>query len=168
MAVVLLLGLLLSGVSVALDRFVPGQQIDSEARQILARLDLARSSAIAAGRPYRVVLDLDKHEYRVFTPYNEDGRIAASKDEQQNLGREVLPAALTFAGLLEAGSDVPRDEGKVELVFPANGVMLDIFIYLASDAGEVYDKTLYMGGLTGKTRVIDGRVLPTSVSDADF
>lgn len=169
MAVVLLLGLMLTGVSVGFDRFVPGQQIDSEARQILAKLDLARSSAIAAGRPYRVVIDLDEHEFRVFTPYDFEGRIAKTKEEETDLGRDVLESGVNFAGVVRVGSNTQViSEGKVEYIFPSSGVTLDVIIYLSSEAGDAYDKTLFLGGLTGRTSITEGHHLPGSVRDEDF
>ena len=168
MAVVLLLGLAMSGVSIGLDRFVPGQQIDSEGRQFLSRMDLARSSAIAAGRPYRVVIQLDDHAYRVFTPYDEEGRIAVSKEEQTDLGKEVLESGVNFAGVLLPGSDGPTTEGEVELIFQPTGISYDVVVYLSSDGGEAYDKTAFVGGLTGRTELLDGHIVPGTVRDQDF
>lgn len=169
MAVVLLLGLMMGGVSSGLDRFVPGQQIDSEARQVLAKFDLARSSAIAAGRPYRVVVDLDEHEFRVFTPYDFDGRIAKTKEEETDLGRTVLESGVNFAGVVVPGANTQvLTEGKYEFVFPASGVTTDVILYLSSDAGDAYDKTLFLGGLTGRTRITEGHQLPGKVRDEDF
>lgn len=168
MAVVLLLGLVMSGVSFSLNRFVPGQQIDSECRNLLSRLDLARSSAIAAGRPYRVVLNLDSHDYWVYTPYDEKGRIAKTKEDQTHLGRMALESGVDFAGVLEAGKDGPTTEGEVELHFGALGVNHDVVIFLASSNSEGYDKTAFMGGLTGRTQLLDGHMTPGTVRDEDF
>ncbi len=169
MAVVLLLGLMMSGVSIALDRFVPGQQIDGEARQLLSQLDLARSGAIAAGRPYRVVIDLDEHQYWVYTPYDVDGRIAKTKEEQVPIDRFVLETGVRFGGVLRPGStNQLTTEGKVEFVFPSSGISTDVVLYLSSDAGELYDKTLFLGGLTGRTSITDGHQTPGTVRDEDF
>lgn len=168
MAVVLLLGLVMSGVSFGLNRFVPGQQMDSECRQLLSQLDLARSSAIAAGRPYRVVIDIDDHTYWTYTPYDIEGRIAKTKDDQTHLGRMVLEKGVDFAGVLEAGKDGPTTEGKVELNFGALGVNHDVVIYLSNPMSEKYDKTVFMGGLTGRNSISDGHVLPGTVRDEDF
>lgn len=166
MAVVLLLGLVMSGVSVSLNRFVPSQQMDSECRQILAKLDLARSSAIAAGRPYTVELNLDEHEYRIFSPYDREGRIAKTKEDREDLGREVLESGINFAGILRGGNIV--NEGVVELVFPASGQHPDVILYLSNDAGEDYDMTVSLGGLTGRAAVIEGHITPGTVRDEDF
>lgn len=168
MAVILLLGLMLTGVSSQLGRFVPSYEMDSLAGQILADFDLARSSAIAAGRPYRVVVNLDEHSYRIWTPYDSEGRIATAKEEQTPLSRKVLPVRVYFAGIYDHASQRPVDSGEVELVFPADGVFLDIFLYLETEAGEQYDRTVYMGGLTGRTVVSEGRQVPGKVTDADF
>jgi prepilin-type N-terminal cleavage/methylation domain-containing protein len=169
MAVVLLLGLMMSGVSIALDRFLPGQQIDSEARQLLSQLDLARSGAIAAGRPYRVVVDLDDHQYWVYTPYDSDGRIAKTVEEQVPIDRFVLESGVRFGGVLSPGSAGQiTTEGQVEFVFPSSGVTSDVILYLSSDAGEDYDKTLFLGGLTGRTSITDGHQVPGTVRDEDF
>lgn len=168
MAVVLLLGLMMSGVSMSLDRFLPGQQIDGQARQMLSSLDLARSSAISAGRPYRMVLNLDEHWYRVYTPYDAEGRIAKSKEEQMSLGKEVLESGVNFAGVLDHQTTQITREGEVEFVFPASGIMLDVILYLSSDAGDAYDKTVHLGGLTGRAEIRDGHDIPGKVTDADF
>lgn len=168
MAVVLLLGLVMSGVSFSLNRFVPGQQIDSECRILLSRFDLARSSAIASGRPYRVVINLDEHEYRIYTPYDEKGRIAKTKEDQTHLGRMVLETGVDFAGVLEAGKDGPTTEGEVELHFGALGVNHDIVVFLHSANREGYEKTAFMGGLTGRTQLIEGHLTPGTVRDEDF
>lgn len=168
MAVVLLLGLVMSGVSFGLNRFVPGQQMDSECRQLLSQLDLARSSAIAAGRPYRVVLNLDTHDYWVYTPYDFEGRIAKTKDDQTHLGRMALETGIDFAGVLEPGKDGPTTEGEVELHFSALGVNHDVVIYLSNPMSENYDKTVFLGGLTGRNSIADGHVAPGTVRDEDF
>jgi prepilin-type N-terminal cleavage/methylation domain-containing protein len=169
MAVILLIGLMMGGVSIALDRFLPGQQIDGEARQMLSQLDLARSGAISAGRPYRVVVDLDEHQYWVYTPYDVDGRIAKTQEEQVAINRYVLESGVLFGGVLGAGSGGQLiTEGKVEFVFPSSGITTDVILYLTSEAGDFYDKTLFLGGLTGRTSITDGHQIPGSVRDEDF
>jgi prepilin-type N-terminal cleavage/methylation domain-containing protein len=168
MAVVLLLGLMLSVVSANLGAILPASQTESAARALLSEMDLARTSAISHGRPFTIELNLDEQEYRLITPFDSKGRLARQPEDRESLGREVLPKGISFAGLLDPASLEILTEGVHNLLFDASGNRLDIFLYLRNDAGEKYDLTLHLGGLTGRTEIIEGREFPSKVTDADF
>ncbi|MCH2102137.1 MAG: hypothetical protein MK209_09470 [Planctomycetes bacterium] len=70
--------------------------------------------------------------------------------------------------MLEAGKDRPTTEGEVELHFGALGVNHDVVIYLASPNSDKYDKTVFLGGLTGRNEILNGHVIPGTVRDEDF
>src|SRR5262245_10999129 len=62
MAVVLIIALIAAIVAPRLSR-AASQAVLDDGRQLAATLDFARGKAVAAGRPFRVVLDLDAGQY---------------------------------------------------------------------------------------------------------
>jgi prepilin-type N-terminal cleavage/methylation domain-containing protein len=168
MAVVLLLGLMLSTVTANLNAVLPNSQSESAARQVLGDLDLARTSAISHGRSFVLSLDLGNSEYRLITPFDKNGRLARQPEDREALGLVALPKGIHFAGLLDPGSLEILQEGVHELVFNSTGSRLDIFLYLSNEAGEEYDLTIHLFGLTGQSEIMEGHAMPVKVSDADF
>lgn len=168
MAVVLLLGLALGGVSSNLNAFVPGQQTDSAARQIIGDLDLARSAAIASGRAFYLEVDLDLNQYRVISPFTSEGRVARTKEDRTDLGMQYLPKGVFMSGLLYSGTEEMMVSGLHTIEFHHSGFMNDISVQLSNEAGDSYGLTVVMGALSGKTLVHDGTFAPVRVTDADF
>jgi prepilin-type N-terminal cleavage/methylation domain-containing protein len=168
MAVVLLLGLAMSGVSSNLNRFVPQAQSESAARTVIGDLDLVRSSAISNGRPYQIEFDLDNNQYRIITPFTADGRIARTAEDRTDLGIDTLPKGTSISGLMVSGSPNRITSGLHRVTFHHSGIMNDLVIYLSNDMGEMYDLTVVMGAITGKTLVVEGSFEPQKVTDADF
>ncbi len=167
MAVVLLIGLMLGGVTANLGRVLPGAVSESAARQLIGDIDLARSSAIANGRSYIMVLDLDQQEYRLLPPYDEDGRIARNQEERNPLSRKSLPAGIRLDAVL--GPDGGRiEQGIHQLVFPPDGVMLDIVLFLINEVDAYYDSTVHIGGLTGRSEIVEGHQELRSINENDF
>jgi prepilin-type N-terminal cleavage/methylation domain-containing protein len=168
MAVVLLLGLALGGVSSNLNAFIPAQQSESAAREVIGVLDLARSAAIANGRPYYLEVDLDQNQYRVITPYTADGRVARTKEDRTDLGIQHMSNGVYLGGFRYSGVDDMLISGVHTVEFNHSGFMNDLVILLRNVEGEAYDLTIVMGALSGKTLVYDGGFSPGKVTDADF
>ena len=81
----------------------------------------------------------------------------------------MLESGVNFAGVVVPGAENQvLTEGKYEFVFPSSGITSDVILYLSSDAGDAYDKTLFLGGLTGRTSITEGHQLPGKVRDEDF
>ncbi len=168
MAVVLLLGLALSGVSSNLNAFIPAKQSESAARSLIGDLDLTRSAAIANGRPYHIEFDLDRNRYRVITPYTAKGRVARTKEDRTDLGERTLLKGVSLGGLRYSGVEDMLTSGVHTIEFHHSGFMNDLMIHLSNAEGDEYDLTVVMGALSGKTLVYEGFHLPNQVSDADF
>ncbi len=168
MAVVLLLGLALGGVSSNLNAFIPAQQSESAARQLIGDLDLVRSAAIANGRPYYLEVDLEENQYRIITPYTEEGRVARTKEDRTDLGIQHLSNGIFLGGLRYSGVDDMLVSGVHTVEFLLSGFMIDLSFLLRNVEGESYDLTVVMGALSGKTLVYDGSFEPGKVTDADF
>lgn len=168
MAVVLIIGLMFSGVSANIGRVLPGTATDSAASQLLGDIDLARSSAIAAGRPYEMRIDFDAQEYRIYPPYDENGRIARDSEDRFPLSRKRLPAGVRLDGMLAPDGETVLSQGQHSIIFPADGVMLDIVLYLVNEVEEYYNATIHVGGLTGRSEVVEGHQGLHSVTENDF
>ncbi len=168
MAVVLLLGLAMSGVSSNLNRFIPQAQSESAARTVIGDLDLVRSSAISNGRPYVIEFDLDKNQYRIITPFTADGRVARTAEDRTDLGIDTLPNGTSISGLKVSGVANTLTSGVHRVTFHHSGIMNDLVIFLSNEMGEMYDLTVVMGAITGKTLVVEGHFEPQQVTDADF
>ncbi len=165
--VVVIIALLLTTATVNLDRVLPSSRSESAAREFISTLDLARTSAVAQGRPYWVELLLDEDRYRILTPFDLRGQPARTPEERDSLGWVSLPDGVHFAGVQAAGGDY-LEAGRYELQFDQIGSADELYVHLSNDAGEGYALTARILSLTGHARVIKGTAMPPVVSEADF
>jgi len=165
--VVLIIALVLTTVTVKLDNYLPSSRTEAGARELLSTVDLARISAVAYGRAYDLVLDLDGNRYRIVTPLDKDGKPARTPEDRVANSWTDLPQGVTF-GTVYRGTDQVYDRGLFVLTFDALGTADEIFIQLENSAGEGYALTLRLLSLTGASEVILDKLVPVPVTQDDF
>lgn len=165
--VVLIVALLLTTATVRLDAYLPTSRGEAAAREFLATLDLARTSAISYGREYRVEIRLEEDRYRILTPLDEEGRPARTPEERRPLAWHRLPDGVHFDGLADSNGKIYR-QGVYELPFDGQGSADEVFLWLVNDAGEGYTLTVRVLALTGSSKVVSGRIEPVEVTENDF
>jgi len=165
--VVLIVALVLTTATVRLDTYLPSSRGEAAAREFLATLDLARTSAISYGRSYTVEIALEDDRYRIRTPMDAEGRPARSPEERVALSWNKLHQGVHFDGLVDSSGRVFR-QGTYELVFDAQGSADELYLWLVNDAGEGYTLTVRVLALTGSSKVISGRAEPRPVTENDF
>ncbi len=165
--VVVIIALLLTTATVNLDRVLPSSRSESAARELISTLDLARTSAVAQGRPYWVEVLLEEDRYRILTPFDARGRPARTPEDRDSLSWIRLPDGVHFSGIMPAGGEY-LERGRFELRFDQVGSAEELYIHLSNEAGEGYALTARILSLTGHARVLKGTVMPPLVSEADF
>ncbi len=165
--VVLIIALMLTTVTVSLDGFLPSTRTESAARQLLATLDLARTSSVSFGRHYEVEIDLDRGRYRILTPFDEDGDPARSPQERVGLSWTQLRDGVTIEGIYDAAG-TPTRRGIYTVPFTPSGSSTELSIHFQNSAGPAHDLTARISALTGQTQVLQGFELPQPLSEDDF
>ncbi|MBL7008120.1 MAG: prepilin-type N-terminal cleavage/methylation domain-containing protein [Planctomycetes bacterium] len=165
--VVVIMALLMTTATVKLDRVLPSSRSESGARQLLSTLDLARTSAVAQGRPHWVEIQLSEDRYRILLPYDSEGRPARAPEDRGALAWNRLPDGVHFAGIMPSGGSY-QEAGVYLLSFDQLGSADELYVHLSNDAGEGYALTARILSLTGHARVLKGVVMPPVVSEADF
>ena len=167
MVVVLLIGLMFSAATANLGRFLPASRSEKTVRTLISQMEIARTSAIAFGRPYHFEMDMDKEQYRIVTPFDEDGKFALTAEERTDLGWTSVDAGMNLETIIDA-TGWKTDEGVFVLDYDSSGAARDFTLFLVNEFAPGFDLTLRMSGLTGSAVVFKGRVPMPQVDEDDL
>lgn len=129
-----------------------GIQLRSSARDLAGTLHLVYNTAVVKHTPYRMVFDLDKHEYLVEEKAGEEYVAAA----EPLLAARLLPETVIIKAVhvLDRHCSGP---GKEYLYFSPGGYVEEAAIYLATaDGGQVY--SIFTQPMTGRAVIVPEEV----------
>src|SRR5262245_9679164 len=96
LAVLVILGLIATMVSINWRAIVPKTELHSAVRMLSSTLMTARSEAIARNGLFKVEYDLEKSRYRMSTPFRQGGGLAATEEERVAQAWTNLPESVRF------------------------------------------------------------------------
>lgn len=168
-AVVLLLLSLLFGTALSnMQGMVPASATEATARELIGQLDFARTQAVASGRSFAVVLDLEEQRYAIRTPFDADGRPTEDPDAQRLLPWRKVGEGTVLEAVLDA-TGTRRERGVLEIPFHPAGDSADFWAYVTHVAQkDAHRVTIRVLGLTGLSSLIQGEVEPEVLGEADF
>lgn len=119
--VVAIIGLLAAFLVLNLDGMTPTRRFKATIREIGASVERARGGAIAKGRPYGIVYDLDDNTYWILHPAKRE--LEEGEEEEFDILGEVfeLPAGVKFHSFQVPGGD-QETSGEAEVYFTPNGI----------------------------------------------
>ena len=118
MAVVMILGLMITLTAANWRRIVPRAQLNAAVRSLSNVLNGTRSEAIARNAEFRVLYDLDNEAYWVETPYKKTGGLAAERIPGEPDPEEDLRGKIDFKELATA-SHLPRSRSMARTMWTA-------------------------------------------------
>lgn len=155
MVVLAVIALILQFVMANLGYMVPQTRLDSEAKQLLARLDFLRSEARIQGKRYTLELDLSKARWRMVIPAEE--RLTSQQTLEETMPRALgwspLEEGVKFAGAGNPINGIVRN-GPYLIVFDENGQTADLSVFLKLDEDPKLIWTVQMRGLSGQGEVL--------------
>lgn len=167
MMAVLVLGLIVSVVSVSFDRILPGQQLNSAVRGISSRLHSARSEAIARAKEYQVVYNLEQDTYWMLLPFDEEGRFQPDPEKRRRVNVTKLQDGVHFHEITIDGKAYNIGDVEVFVRFDPLGASNDHTVTLRQENPERYS-TVEVLGLTGLIRFHKDFFERDAPTDTDF
>ncbi len=165
--VLLILSMLIGTASKNMQGLLPAAVTEASARELLGTMDFARTQAVARGYPYVVLFDLDEQRYAIRTPFNHEGAPVADPASQTlSAWRSMREGSVLVALLDDTGER--RERGTWPLVFHPAGDSTDFWAYVGHEASELHLVTVRVLGLTGLATLMQGEVLPQTVTENDF
>lgn len=166
--VLVILSLLFGTALTNMKGMLPAAATESAAQEVLAKLDMARTQAIARGHPYDVVFDLDEQRFAIRTPFDEDGAPATDPQARVMQGWTPMKDGTRLAGLLDATGQ-RRERGTWTVTFHPSGEATEFYAYVTHTADEeAYLVTVRLLGLTGLASQIVGEAAPPKLLENDF
>ena len=168
LAVLVVLGLIATIVSVNWRAILPATDLHSSVRELASTLEGTRSDAIARNAVFRVEYDLDQHRYRVSTPYKLGGglaTLATSDEERVALPWIGLPKSVRFHRVLIDGEEYTK--GMVYVRFDPLGAVSTHSITLVQKPYDTY-YTVEVQGLTGQISFHEGLFVREIPKESDF
>jgi len=165
LGVLIVIGLIITLVTVNWQAMFPRAQLNSSVRALAAALQGTRSDAIARSSEFRIQYDIDNDRYRVVTPFRFGGGLAANDDERMAMEWVDLPDTVRFSRVTIDGEDY--DTGIVFVAFDPLGGANGHAIVLHQ---EVFDNyyTIEVQALTGLIDFYEGVYQREWASEADF
>lgn len=165
LAVIIVLGLMATLVTINWRSILPKTELHSAVRELSSVLQGTRSDAIARNASFDIQYDLDEHRYRVVTPFRAGGGLAPSNEERQTLAWHPLPETVRF-GAITIGTDV-FEKGMVIVRFDPLGSASGHVIVLEQPADQnVY--TIEVQGLLGLINYHEGLFERLPPKEDDF
>ena len=174
MAVILILGLMISVTALNWQRIMPRAQLNAAVRELSDILNSTRSEAIARGAEFRVLYDLDEQRYWVETPFKKGGGLALQRVPGENDPEEDL-RVLSHETELVDGVRIERVsldgedyfDGKIFIRFSALGSSSAHSIELYHEPTDT-TYTIEVLALTGLIKIHKGAYERPEVSEEDF
>lgn len=174
MAVILVLGLMISVTALNWQRILPRAQLNAAVRELSDVLNSTRSEAIARGAEFRMIYDLDEQRYWVETPFKKGGGLALERipgEEDPEEGKRLL----SHVTALENGVRITRvslddedyNDGQIFVRFSALGASSAHLVELFHEPTNT-TYTIEVLGLTGLIKVHEGAFERPELSEEDF
>ncbi len=149
LAVIIVLALIATLVTVNWRAILPRTQLHSAVRSLAATLQGTRSDAIARNAVFDVQYDLDGHRYRVVTPFRAGGGISPTAEDRLALSWQDLPPSVRFKSIA-IGTEI-YEKGLIYVRFDPLGSASGHVIVLAQPA----DNNMYTIEVQGLLGLID-------------
>lgn len=174
MAVILVLGLMISVTALNWQRILPRAQLNAAVRELSDVLNSTRSEAIARGAEFRMIYDLDEQRYWVETPFKKGGGLALERipgEADPEEGKRLL----SHVTALENGVRITRvslddedyNDGQIFVRFSALGASSAHLVELFHEPTNT-TYTIEVLGLTGLIKVHEGAFERPELSEEDF
>lgn len=165
LAVIVILGLMATIVTVNWRAILPKSELHSAVRNLYEDLNSTRSEAIARNAEFRLQYDLERRAWRVVTPFKAGGGLAMTEEERLPLPWKELPDGIKFVRIDIEGTSYVK--GQCFVRFDPLGASSGHVIVL----GQQPDNNLYtieVLGLTGLIHFHEGTFLREPPRDTDF
>jgi len=165
LAVIVIMGLIATMVTVNWHAMLPKAELNSAVRTLAAAIQSAHSEAISRNAVYRIEYDLDKHRYRINTPFKQGGGMAARDEDRFSLPWTALPQSVHFSHLQIDGVDYTN--GMAFVRFDPLGAASEHVIMLVQKPYDNY-YTIEVQALTGLIDYHEGQFVRLPPREADF
>lgn len=165
LAVIVIMALIATIVTVNWRAMLPRAELNSAVRTLAASLQGARSEAISRNAIYRIEYDLDKHRYRMNTPFKFGGGLALREEDRYALPWTALPETVRFNRIQIDGVDYSN--GMVFVRFDPLGAASGHLITLVQKPYDTY-YTIEVQPLTGLIDYHEGQFLRLPPKESDF
>jgi type II secretion system protein H len=165
LAVIVILALIATMVTVNWQAMVPKADLHSAVRTLASTLQTAHSEAISRNAVYRIEYDLDKHRYRLNTPFKLGGGAASREEDRQTLPWTNLPETVRFNRIQIDGVDYAR--GMVYVRFDPLGAASGHVLTLVQKPYDNY-YTIEVQSLTGLIDYHEGQFMRLPPKESDF
>ena len=169
MAVVTILGLMLTIVFTGSKSLLPQTRLRAAATDIAAALQQERSDALLRQQPIQFSYDIGHGGYEAYFPYDRD-----EFGENQGPGKtpiidyRALPESVVFKVIRLPGS-VVRDNGVVNLtISPLGRVAPHEIVLMNPDFPNTELLTVRVSGIANRCEIIAGNTVTPPVQDVDF
>ncbi len=144
---------------------LPRTELHSATRILASTIQGAHSEAIARNAVFRVEYDIDKHRYRVNTPYRLGGGLAANDDDRVSQDWIDLPLSVRFERIQIDGVEFRK--GMVYVRFDPLGAASGHIVTLEQEPYK--DKyTIEVQALTGMIDYHEGTFERQPPREEDF
>jgi prepilin-type N-terminal cleavage/methylation domain-containing protein len=165
MAVVVILGLIAMLVTVNWKAILPRAELHSTVREIASTIQGAHSEAIARNAVFKIEYDLDRHRYRVNTPFKIGGGLAPNEEERVAFNWIQCPESVRFHRIQIDGVDYTN--GIVFVRFDPLGAASAHIVTLIQKPYDNY-YTLEVQALTGMIDYHEGNFEREPPDEGDF
>jgi Tfp pilus assembly protein FimT len=165
LAVIVIMALIATIVTVNWRAMLPKAELHSSVRMLASTLQTAHSEAISRNAVYRIEYDLDKHRYRLNTPFKLGGGQALRDEDRLALPWTDLPESVRFSRIQIDGVDYAR--GMVYVRFDPLGAASGHVLTLVQ---KPYDNfyTIEVQALTGLIDYHEGQFIRLAPKESDF
>ncbi|MCY2961507.1 MAG: prepilin-type N-terminal cleavage/methylation domain-containing protein [Planctomycetota bacterium] len=171
LAVLVVLGLIATMVTINWRAILPKTELHSAVRELSAILQGTRSDAIARNATFEIQYDLDEHRYRVVTPFRVSGAdgvgggLAPSNEDRAALAWHPLPKSVRFSSV-SIGTDI-FEKGIVVVRFdPLGSASGHVVVLSQPQDGNIY--TIEVQGLLGLINYHEGLFERLPPKEDDF
>lgn len=165
LGVIVIMALIAGLVTMNWRAILPRTELHSATRILASTIQGAHSEAIARNAVFRIEYDLDKHRYRVNTPYRLGGGLAANDDDRVSQDWIDLPLSVRFERIQIDG--VEYRKGMVYVRFDPLGAASGHIITLEQEPYK--DKySIEVQGLTGMIDYHEGTFERQPPREEDF
>ena len=169
MAVVTILGLMLTIVFTGSKSLLPQTRLRAAATDIAVALEQERSHALLVQEPIQFRYDLQRGGYEAFFPYDRD-----EFGENRGPGKtpiidfRLLPESVAFKVVRLPGS-IARDNGMVTLTISPLGRMPPHEVVLVNpDFPDHELLTVRVSGIANRNEILEGDTVTAPLQDVDF
>jgi Tfp pilus assembly protein FimT len=165
LAVIVILGLIATLVTVNWQAILPRAELHSTVREIASTIQGARSEAIARNAVFKIEYDLDRHAYRVNTPFKLGGGLAPKEEDRVAFDWIALRESVRFSRIQIDGVEYTR--GIVFVRFDPLGAASGHIITLVQHPYD-HTYTIEVQGLTGLMDYHEGTFVREPADEKDF